>query len=67
VDNYEKFGGNYALVCEAMGIRYGMYNKYMEMPVIKEYLSCSMDRCKEGIITALPHIQRTLLEMYNNE
>ena len=44
-----------------------MFNKYMEMPEIKEYLACSMERCRKGMVTALPHIQKTLLDMYNSE
>ena len=67
VDNYEKYGGNYALVCEAMHIGERQYYQYMQQNAIKEYLACSMQRCKDSIIASLPHIQKSLLEMYNSE
>ena len=65
-DIYAKYGGNYSLVCENMHIGGRMYAKYMAMPEVKEYIDCSMQRCREGIIASLPHIQKSLLEMYNS-
>ena len=33
---------------------------------MKEYLSCSMQRAKDSMVAALPHITEELLRMYNN-
>ena len=66
-DAYARYGGNRALICDALGIRTGAFNNYMATDVVKEYLACSMQRARDSIIAALPHITQTLLDMYNDD
>ena len=64
-DTYEKYGGNVALICADMNIKYKGYESYMNNSQVKEYISCAMQRTRDSIVSALPHIQRELLKMYN--
>ena len=66
-DVYSKYGGNYTLVMQELKIGRQMFDKYMRQVEVKEYLDCAMDRVRKGMVDALPHIQATLLEMYNNQ
>jgi len=65
VDNYAKYGGNYTMICNAMSIKARGYEHYMRLPQVKEYLSCSMERAKESLIAAVPHVTDGLIKMYN--
>lgn len=65
-DVYAKYGGNYTLVMQELKIGRQMFEKYMRQVEVKEYLDCAMERVQKGMVDALPHIQATLLEMYNN-
>lgn len=66
-DVYAKYGGNYALVMQELNIGMRQFDKYMSQVEVKEYLSCAMERVKNSMVDALPHIQQELLRMYNSE
>lgn len=66
VNVYAKYGGDYTLITQELKIGRRMFDKYMSQVEVKEYLDCAMDRVKKGMVDALPHIQKTLLEMYNS-
>ena len=65
VNVYAKYGGNYALIMQELKIGLRQFENYMAQVEVKEYLSCAMERTRESMISALPHIQQGLLEMYN--
>ena len=65
-DAYARYGGNRALICDALGIRPAGFKAMMTQDVVKEYLACSMQRARDSIVAALPHITQTLLDMYND-
>ena len=67
VDVYAKYGGNYALIMQELKIGIRQFENYMAQVEVKEYLSCAMERTRDSMISALPHIQQGLLEMYNSE
>lgn len=65
VNVYAKYGGNYALIMQELKIGIRQFENYMQQVEVKEYLSCAMERTRDSMISALPHIQQGLLEMYN--
>lgn len=65
-DVYAKYGGNYTLVMQELNIGYRQFEKYMSQVEVKEYLSCAMERVRNSMVDALPHIQAELLRMYNS-
>ena len=67
VNTYEEYGGNYALITNELKIGQRMFENYMQQVEVKEYLACAMERTKQSILAALPHIQQELLKMYNCE
>lgn len=66
VNVYSKYGGNYALVCQELKIGMRQFDKYMSQVEVKEYLNCAMERVRNSMVDALPHIQQELLRMYNS-
>lgn len=66
LDIYAKYGGNRSLIMRELNIKHQQFEKYMRMPEVKEYIDCSMERVRNSMVAALPHISKTLLEMYNN-
>lgn len=66
VDVYSKYGGNYTLIAQELKIGYRQIENYLSQVEVKEYLSCAMERTRDSIVSALPHIQQGLLEMYNS-
>ena len=67
VNVYAKYGGNYALITQELKIGMRQFDSYMSQVEVKEYLSCAMERVKNSMVDALPHIQQELLRMYNSE
>lgn len=66
-DVYAKYGGNYTLVMQELNIGQRQFEKYMSQVEVKEYLACALERVRNSMVDALPHIQAELLRMYNSD